>query len=450
MRFESCVKGRQELSVYRETAAQENASSYFPLLDRIAEGYFADFTTERDLYEEFLKVLQQDGHISSPEVLSTFQLALSLHAAAPRIEAQFQYYNTSVEPLLPAAQDAACPVWVHFDGKQYCSPTLERAQQDYDGPSNAHDLPFDRAISLHPELPVSTLYADIDSPLFGQFHQTLSENARSGRASYRIRYRPPVSGTRKSLAVSGYGVELALKRTDYIVIDDRDALENQEDKASSAENVSLEADEVADLKPLSASELRALGLKTSSFVLDSEDSFDMLIKISQDFPKYSSAISKANTSASFYTEHTANRNVFLPAGYNVVWLNGLQVSPRDMDAFTLLEKLRHERRLIGNFKAAGLTPSEAVSLISHSAITESAAAGEVQRYDYRDEIEGGRIIMWLNNIEKDSRYAEWPAHASAVCFCKCSDPMCSYTKKHSFSSASTLGRSRQSDEIYTT
>ena len=28
------------------------------------------------------------------------------------------------------AQDAACPVWVHFDGKQYCSPDLERAQQN--------------------------------------------------------------------------------------------------------------------------------------------------------------------------------------------------------------------------------------------------------------------------------------------------------------------------------
>lgn len=32
------------------------------------------------------------------------------------------------------AQDAACPVWVHFDGKQYCSPALDRAQQDMENP----------------------------------------------------------------------------------------------------------------------------------------------------------------------------------------------------------------------------------------------------------------------------------------------------------------------------
>ena len=31
------------------------------------------------------------------------------------------------------AQDAACPVWVHFNGKQYCSPALDRAQQEITG-----------------------------------------------------------------------------------------------------------------------------------------------------------------------------------------------------------------------------------------------------------------------------------------------------------------------------
>ena len=30
-------------------------------------------------------------------------------------------------------QDAACPVWVLFGGKQYCSPALEHAQQDVRG-----------------------------------------------------------------------------------------------------------------------------------------------------------------------------------------------------------------------------------------------------------------------------------------------------------------------------
>ena len=117
----------------RETAAEENSTSYFPLLDRIAEGYFADYSTEKELYNTFLQLLHDDGHITDPDTLSSFQFALSIHSAAPRIEAHYQYYNTSVEPSLMVAQDAACPVWVHFGGKQYCSTTLERAQQDVDG-----------------------------------------------------------------------------------------------------------------------------------------------------------------------------------------------------------------------------------------------------------------------------------------------------------------------------
>lgn len=117
----------------RETAAEENSTAYFPLIDRIAEGRFLDCNTDQDLYETFLQVIQDDGHITDSEVLSSFQFALSIHSAAPRIEAHYQYYDTSVEPNLMVAQDAACPVWVHFNGKQYCSPALDRAQQDANG-----------------------------------------------------------------------------------------------------------------------------------------------------------------------------------------------------------------------------------------------------------------------------------------------------------------------------
>jgi UDP-glucose:glycoprotein glucosyltransferase len=116
-----------------ETAAQENTSTYFPLLDRIAEGRFAELTTEQEIYNAFLETLKNEGFMANGETLSSFQLAAALHSAAPRIEAHYQYYNTTVESHLMVAQDAACPVWVHMSGKQYCSPTFERAQQDYIG-----------------------------------------------------------------------------------------------------------------------------------------------------------------------------------------------------------------------------------------------------------------------------------------------------------------------------
>ena len=284
-------------------------------------------------------------------------------------------------------------------------------------------MPFDRVLGVSSQSfqAPSILYADITSPLFGQFHQTISSTARNGQTSYQIRYRPSQSQSAKRLAVNGYGIELALKRTDYIVIDDRSAgSEEAEEQGFSADNevaaeeFLLETEEVADLKPLSSKELLGLGLKTASFIMASDDPFDTLIRVSQDFPKHSSAITKRNTSADFVKEHGINREIFLPSGYNVIWINGLQVQARQMDAFGLLEQLRRERSIVNNLREIGFSGSEAVQVLSHEAIARSKIEGEVQRYDYRDELEGGRIIVWLNDIEKDKRYSGWPTYTSAV------------------------------------
>ena len=284
-------------------------------------------------------------------------------------------------------------------------------------------MPFDRVLGVSSQSiqAPAILYADITSPLFSQFHQTISGTARNGQTSYQIRYRPSQSQSAKRLAVNGYGIELALKRTDYIVIDDRSAgSEEAEEQGLSADNevateeFLLETEEVADLKPLSSKELLGLGLKTASFIMASDDPFDTLIRVSQDFPKHSSAITKRNTSADFVKEHGINREVFLPSGYNVIWMNGLQVQARQMDAFGLLEQLRRERSIVNNLREIGFSGSEAVQVLSHEAIARSKIEGEVQRYDYRDDLEGGRIIVWLNDIEKDKRYSGWPIHTSAV------------------------------------
>jgi UDP-glucose:glycoprotein glucosyltransferase len=63
--------------------------------------------------------------VGDAETLSSWKFALSVRSAAPRIEAHYQYYNTSVEPSLQAAQGPECDTWVAFGGKQYCSPQLE-------------------------------------------------------------------------------------------------------------------------------------------------------------------------------------------------------------------------------------------------------------------------------------------------------------------------------------
>lgn len=394
----------------RETAAEENTTSYFPLLDRIADGTFGDAGTDKELYNRFLQVVYDDGHLRTPDGLSSFKLSLAIRSTAPRIEAHYQFYNTSVQHSLMAAQDAVCPVWVHSDGKQYCSSDMDRAQQDVLGDEEPRELPFDRILG-DASAPPAVLYADVTAPMFREFHQTLSGLAKEGQLSYRVRYRPPQHWSSRPLFVSGYGVELALKRTDYIVVDDRDA--EKREKAPSPEEELKEASP-DDLRPLSSSEVARLGLNTASYVADSDDPLDTLVKISQDFPKYSASIAAHNTTTSLLQEIRSNRGRILPAGVNVMSINGVQVDPRQMDAFSLLDQLRRERRLIEKFRNIGLSAQEAVNLLSHKFLAEAMADDEPARFNYRDESEGGRVIIWLNNLEKDKRYHSWPKELMAV------------------------------------
>jgi UDP-glucose:glycoprotein glucosyltransferase len=206
---------------------------------------------------------------------------------------------------------------------------------------------------------------------------------------------------------------LALKRTDYIVIDDREAEAQVQGESTKAEVV-LEDEELADLKPLSASELVSLGLKASSFIMQSENPFEVLTRLSQDFPRYSSAIAAHNVSSNFAEEHLHNRGQLVPAGANVVWINGLQVPARQMDAFSMLDILRKERKLLNKFSQLGLTGSQTISLLSHKDIAFTKADDQPARFDWRDDGDGD-VIIWLNNIEKDKRYEGWPTTVRTVC-----------------------------------
>ncbi|KAK4613296.1 UDP-glucose:glycoprotein glucosyltransferase [Fulvia fulva] len=400
-----------------ETAAEENATSYFPLLDHIADGYFDPAKTDEELYTRFRLLLKEQRHLKD-EDLSSFDYALSIHSAAPRIEAHFQYYNTSIQPLATTHQGSDCESWVHvpFSGQSYCSPELEEstARPFGNAADELHELPFDRVLGDPLGQRPSIVYADLGSSSFRKFHKTLSKTAKEGKTSYRLRYRTPADAERKPLTVSGYGVELALKRTDYIVIDDRQAEDGAKESANSASDASLNEEEVSDLRPLSQSELKRLGVKAASFVMGSEKPLDTLLRLSQDFPKHSSSIAATNISHEFLQEHIGNRDVILPPGYNVMWINGVQMMPRDIDAYSLLEYLRRERKMINGVRGIGLSGSEAVNLLSHEAITESQVEQEAQRYDWRDETEGGDVIIWMNDIEKDKRYEEWPEYVSAL------------------------------------
>lgn len=79
--------------------------------------------------------------------------------------------------------------------------------------------------------------------------------------------------------------------------------------------------------------------------------------------------------------------------------------------------MRAERKRIISLGELGLSPAQAVDVISWS---PSQAPEDSQEtvlegyFDASDRIEGGDVIIWWNNIEKDARYSRWPTSLTGV------------------------------------
>jgi Thioredoxin-like domain len=110
----------QKLPNQRETAAVENSSVFWPFLDSLSSSKHGVYETEKEYYENIRRLLH-DEFLVEPVTLSSFELGLALRTAAPKIEAYYQFYNTSVVPSLETYYDL-CETWIHWRGEQICSP----------------------------------------------------------------------------------------------------------------------------------------------------------------------------------------------------------------------------------------------------------------------------------------------------------------------------------------
>lgn len=268
------------------------------------------------------------------------------------------------------------------------------------------------------DIPAAILWADIRSPEFKAHHEILREYAAAGRISYRVRHRPALTREERPVMLSGYGVELALKKTDYIVMDDREVASESEaatKKTAGEAAEALDNDESQDITPLQQKDITFLGIKATSFVMASSDPLSTLLKLTQDFPKHSNRVAATESNLAITEELRHNWEVFPMAGQNTIWINGFQVEESQVNAFALLENLRGERKNIRQLMELGLTSREVVELLSHQVIADSKQAELPQRFDYRDTTEGGGVIIWLNDLENDMRYREWSPSVSTVC-----------------------------------
>jgi UDP-glucose:glycoprotein glucosyltransferase len=119
----------------RETASTENHDTFLPLLDLLTSpNVFPQpltSLTSKAIHDVSVRALLDNGHLSDPGALESFELSLSLHAASPKIEALYEFYRDhklAEVPLINGeAVDACTGSWVEWYGHRVCSVDTLRA-----------------------------------------------------------------------------------------------------------------------------------------------------------------------------------------------------------------------------------------------------------------------------------------------------------------------------------
>jgi UDP-glucose:glycoprotein glucosyltransferase len=172
--------------------------------------------------------------------------------------------------------------------------------------------------------------------------------------------------------------------------------------------------------------LVALGYKATHFIASSADPLRTMSQLAQNFPKYATAIARRVTLTEDFKYELMGNNFLVQGGLNAIWFNGGNSPIADITPLryvitvhtlfnetqsttnSLLRLIRKERATVLSLTSLGLSPSQAVDLLTHPTIaeaqTQEGPKGLDGFTDASDRQEGGRLILWLNDIVRDDRY----------------------------------------------
>ncbi|GIM08138.1 hypothetical protein Vretimale_12173, partial [Volvox reticuliferus] len=307
---------------------------------------------------------------------------------------------------------------------------------------------------------VAILYGSPGLPCFSPLYQELKRAAINPDNNLIFAFRPlltaacePFSGCARAgtggqLLLPGWGVEAALKNTEYSAMDDREVSRQQqqsgseEDESGAADFGTGDAavvkgfrlDVLAARRPqlrqelltfrdqllaaddeestLKVWDLRDVGLQATQRILGSADPLALLAELSQNFPGIVSSLSRQSVSSSLRSAVTHNQQ-FVSAGANFLLLNGLAVDVNNFDLFAFLTRLRSEMRLRDALIGAPLElPSELAKQILALRAEESAQGaaggdGEEPRLNLGSSSTMTKHVAFLNDLERDSRFQRY-------------------------------------------
>ncbi|XP_068401430.1 UDP-glucose:glycoprotein glucosyltransferase 1 isoform X2 [Eschrichtius robustus] len=380
-------------------------------------------------YSYYHAILEVAFQFLSPLQQNLLKFCLSLHSYSATIQA-FQQIAADEPP------PEGCNSFFSVHGKRTCDfdtlETLLLTASERPKPllfKGDHRYP-----SSHPESSVVIFYSEIGSEEFYKFHRQLVSKSNAGKINYVFRHY--ISNPRKEpVYLSGYGVELAIKSTEYKAKDDTQVKGTEVNTTVIGENDPIDevqgflfgrlrdlhpdlkgqlkelrkhlVESTNEMAPLKVWQLQDLSFQTAARILAAPIELALVIMkdLSQNFPTKARAITKTAVSSELRTEVEENQKYFkgtlgLQPGDSALFINGLHIDLETQDIFSLFDILRNEARVMEGLHRLGI---EGLSL--HNVLKLNTQPSEA---DYAVDIRSP-AISWINNLEVDSRYNSWPS-----------------------------------------
>ncbi|XP_071331061.1 UDP-glucose:glycoprotein glucosyltransferase 2 isoform X3 [Trachinotus anak] len=373
-------------------------------------------------------IIKKAGQFLTDLQVNLLKFALALRTCSPAIHASQQIAGDEPPP-------EACPAFVSIHGQHTCSTKdvkkLLRAAAGRPKPylyKNDHTYPGVNKT----DVPVVILYAEIGTKKFTSFHKILSEKAQEGTLVYVLRHFVADPKPQKML-LSGYGVELAIKSTEYKAVDDTKVKDsktviNTEDEDNDEvqgfffgtlkkSHPDLEEQLVElrkhllestnDMAPLKVWEMQDLSFQAAARIMSMPkfDALKLMRDLSQNFPSKARSLTRVAVKQEMRKEIEENQKhlsetIGVHPGDGELFINGLHIDLDTHNPFSILDILRGEARVLEGLHNLGIKGEHQGKLLRLpvNAVDDSYAL------DIRHP-----AIMWINDIENDPVYRNWPA-----------------------------------------
>ncbi|KAK6962086.1 UDP-glucose:glycoprotein glucosyltransferase 1 [Biomphalaria glabrata] len=410
-----------------EFLAKESNEHFWNFVKRIADQDVSFFESATD--EMKYKLVQKfASELISPLQLSFLKFSLALRAFSPTVE-MFQHLAQQLD------FNSDCEAFYEVNGKFSCSLSdLSDLLSSASTRSPSVLYQFDH---IYPgsanQNTVVVLFAELGTKIFQELHKTFSEMAQNRKITYCLRhYEKKQSG--KKLQLSGYGVELALKSTEYKAKDDTKVEGEKTGSPSDDDQDATEVeglvfsklgelhpdlkkelkefknhllDSATELMPFKVWQLQDLAYQAGQKIMSasSEDSLQYLRDISQNFPTQARSLVRTSVTNEFKREVKENQEQFegkgIGVGDSLLYINGLAIDLEVYDVFTLLDLMSSEAKLVEGLHSLGFKAENLQQLLQ---LDLSNGDDEKYAIDIRHS-----AVQYINDLLTEKKYRGWPS-----------------------------------------